>query len=507
MEKTLSRRQFLKLSALLPLGSLLPQGALMPKGVLPPERQATNPNEANIVIFVFDALSAMHLPLYGYARGTAPNLARFAERATVYHNHYSGGNFTIPGTASLLTGTYPWTHRGLSANHKLLDEFKRQNIFSQFDEHYRLVYSHNRLPYRLFKQFRNSIDLIKDRGDLYLGTDLFAEQLFPNDDDIASIGMMRAIRKAEDGLSYSLILNAFYELLQKAQIKFYVELFPRGIPTSEDSFYILDHAVDWTLTELDNSPQPFLGYFHYYPPHDPYLTKYNYIDAFHDDGYKPVKKPEHPLSHGRAQKTLTEDLRWYDEFILYADEAFGRLLEGLEKSGLRENTWVIFTSDHGEMFERGFFRHFNESLHQPIVRVPLLISRPGQEERYDVTTTSSGVDLLPTLLQGSGRAIPKWIEGRPLPPYGDRPLDDERPVFALEAKHAQQHGVIDPSTGMIVRAPYKLLYYHGYPKLEGVGDLVELYNLEEDPQELNDLSAAKPQITASLLGELQERYE
>jgi arylsulfatase A-like enzyme len=501
MSQALSRRGFLKLSSLLSLGTL------MPKGVLPPERPSGNPNEANIVIFVFDALSALHIPLHGYPRDTMPNLTRFAQRATVYHNHFSGGNFTIPGTASLLTGTYPWTHRGLSAKHKLLNEFQQQNIFSLFDQHYRLVYSHNRLPYRLFKQFRESIDLIKDRGDLYLTTDLFAEQLFPNDDDIASISLNRAIRKAEDGLSYSLILNAFYEIMRKAQIKFYVELFPRGIPTSEDSYYILDHAIDWTLSELDHSPQPFLGYFHYYPPHDPYLTKYNYVDQFKGDGYQAVQKPEHPLSHGRAQESLTVDRRWYDEFILYADEAFGELIDGFEKSGFFENTWVIFTSDHGEMFERGFFKHFNESLHQPIVRVPLLISQPGQNRRYDVTTPTSGVDVLPTLLKASGRDIPGWIEGEPLPPYDGTQLDDERPVLALEAKHAGQSGAIEPSTGMIVRAPYKLLYHHGYPKLEGQGDLIELYNLADDPDELYDLSAEKPDTTKRLLAELLERYE
>ena len=140
MDQKLTRRQFLKLSSMLPLGTLMPKGVSLPKGVglpkgvLAPQQPSSNPNEANILIFVFDALSTLHIPLYGYPRDTMPNLAKFAGRATVYHNHYSAGNFTIPGTASLLTGTYPWTHRGLSANHKLLESFQKQNIFSLFDE-------------------------------------------------------------------------------------------------------------------------------------------------------------------------------------------------------------------------------------------------------------------------------------------------------------------------------------------------------------------------------------
>ena len=65
----------------------------------------------NVIILVFDTLSARHLSLQGYQRLTTPNLIRFAEKATVYHRHYAAGNFTSPGTASLLTGMHPWTHR------------------------------------------------------------------------------------------------------------------------------------------------------------------------------------------------------------------------------------------------------------------------------------------------------------------------------------------------------------------------------------------------------------
>ncbi len=71
-----------------------------------------------MVVIVFDAFSAYNISLYGYQRETTPNIARWAERAVVYHNHNAGGNFTIPGTASLLTGTYPWTHRAFGLDKK-----------------------------------------------------------------------------------------------------------------------------------------------------------------------------------------------------------------------------------------------------------------------------------------------------------------------------------------------------------------------------------------------------
>src|SRR5512142_1327858 len=104
-----SRRDFLK------LGSLV-SGAFAVSRLAShvPLQQAASARP-NILIIVFDAMSAKNLSLYGYRRKTTPNLERFARRATVFNQHYSPGNFTTPGTASLLTGLYPWTHRAINA--------------------------------------------------------------------------------------------------------------------------------------------------------------------------------------------------------------------------------------------------------------------------------------------------------------------------------------------------------------------------------------------------------
>ena len=63
-----------------------------------------------------------------------------------------------------------------------------------------------------------------------------------------------------------------------------------------------------------------------------------------------------------------------------------------------DDTYVIVTSDHGEMFERGIRGHVTPTLYEPVIRVPLLIAKPGQREREDVYAPTSCVDLLPTLL-------------------------------------------------------------------------------------------------------------
>src|SRR5689334_8912941 len=85
--------------------------------------------QPNIILLVIDTLSARHMSLYGYERQTTPNLERFASRASVFHSHYSGGNFTTPGTATLLTGQYPWGHRAINLGSPVARAIADHNIF------------------------------------------------------------------------------------------------------------------------------------------------------------------------------------------------------------------------------------------------------------------------------------------------------------------------------------------------------------------------------------------
>ena len=94
----LSRRDFLKALGV----SSLALSGLVKSNSIPFENNKTSLNAPNILVLVFDALSAKDVSLYGFPRQTTPNLERAANQATVYHRHYSAGNFTTPGTASLI---------------------------------------------------------------------------------------------------------------------------------------------------------------------------------------------------------------------------------------------------------------------------------------------------------------------------------------------------------------------------------------------------------------------
>jgi arylsulfatase A-like enzyme len=172
-------------------------------------------------------------------------------------------------------------------------------------------------------------------------------------------------------------------------------------------------------------------------------------------------------------------------------------------SGLMDDTWVVLTSDHGEMFERGIWEHHGETVHQPLVHIPLIISAPGQQVRQDVYSVTSAVDLLPTLLHLSGKAVPSWCQGVVMPPFGEA---GQRSIYALEAKqNPEKLGPLTTATSMLVDWPYKLVMYTGYDRLAGEDPLYELYDLENDPKEMENLYPGSPGVVEPMLEALQTR--
>ena len=198
----MNRREFLKIVSAIPFGVAASKLWHPLKSVL----HQSQPD--NIIIIVFDAFSAYNISLYGYERRTTPKITRRAQRAIRYNNHFAGGNFTTPGTASLLTGVLPWTHRAINLKGSVLDRFMTQNVFSAFPAHYRMAYTHNPLANRILTQFEGEIDRLISRQSLYLESyDSLVSTLFKNDDDISSIGWIRNMKVNEEGVAYSLFLS------------------------------------------------------------------------------------------------------------------------------------------------------------------------------------------------------------------------------------------------------------------------------------------------------------
>ena len=492
-----TRRDFLKLASLLPLATLRA-----------PQRLpgAHSGHTKNILILVFDAWTSKNIQIFGYPRETMPNLARIAERAIVYHNHHATSDFTTPGTASLLTGTLPWTHRALHVNGRVIRSRAEANIFNLFPGHYSIAYSHNVLVNTLLDQMlsNNALDEHVPFHEMMLYSD-WVERIFEQDSDLASVSRYFAL-DSENALTNALFFPQLAESLEARALRGlraqYDHLFPLGLPRStRNTHYILETAREWLDANLSALPRPFLGYFHFLPPHDPYRPRADFVDRF-DDGVEFIDKPQHILSENLPRRRVKAFRQRYDEFMAYTDDEFAKIFAAIEASGMLEDTILVLTSDHGEIFERQMAHHGTNTFHEPIIRVPLMIFSPDQAEGLNIHAPTTAVDVLPTLLHLSEEPLPNWVEGQVLPPFAAE--DQGRSLFAVAAKNNSTAQPLTHYTGAIVRDGYKLTAYEGYAELPDGQPHYELYDVANDPEELENLAESRPGLVAELRDALLE---
>jgi hypothetical protein len=497
----LSRRDFLKLAGMFSAGAAL-TGLRSSLPALP----RGNSDKPNLLILLFDTMSAPHLSVNGFARPTTPNFERFARRATVYHSHYSAGNFTTPGTASMLTGLYPWNHRAFNLGALVRRNLTDGNLFRWLGaDYYRFGFSQAIWADLLMRQFGADMDerlpqttfslksqkpMVGEyfRGDSAIAYMAFEEYLFSVHQYINPV-------PGSPALGY---LDLFYGKGVEKLGNPTADL-PRGLPFN--GFYFFDNAelypgVEQTIARLHKQSSPFFGYFHLFSPHSPYCARKEFVGSM-PELVVPFKE-HHPLaSHGKHQK-LVEFSTQYDEYIATVDEDFGRLMDFLEAEGILDDTCVILTSDHGELFERGDSGHSSDLLFERIINIPLLISVPGQSQRRDIFANTSNTDLVPTLLSLAGQPIPPGLDGRLLPGFGGVE-DPERPIISMEAKSSYAFQPLSPATLSMIKGDMKLIYYLGFEKYR---DVFELYNLTNDREERKDLMPNPPSIAARLKEEL-----
>jgi choline-sulfatase len=170
--------------------------------------------------------------------------------------------------------------------------------------------------------------------------------------------------------------------------------------------------------------------------------------------------------------------------ISYIDDKVGQLLQVLDSTGLRDNTIIVFISDHGEMLgERGLW--YKMSFFEWSARVPLVFHAPGRFAPRRLNQSVSLVDLLPTLtaiaLNGKSPTATDTLDGHSLLPLLEgRDAENSATVYG----EMLGEGAVAPLL-MIRRGPYKYVYSQPDPE--------QLFDLKNDPHELNNL-AGRPEF-------------
>ena len=135
----------------------------------------------------------------------------------------------------------------------------------------------------------------------------------------------------------------------------------------------------------------------------------------------------------------------YDGEVALADAGFQALLDLLERTGQRDNTIIILTSDHGEeLHDHGGWNH-GHTVHRELVHVPLIVSRPDLKAGQRIQTPVSLIDVMPSILQWVDLPVPQSVEGQTFTQLQLTGLCSHVPPFTPSRFHSSLGG---PSSKM-----------------------------------------------------------
>ncbi len=457
------------------------------------------PPYPNIIMITFDALSAGHTSLHGFIRDTTPNLAALGRESYVCDYAYASANWTLPSLSSLITGKHPINHKLKNEYSLFLGESRTQNlpfILQELGYETALVWSNGfELPYNNglqgFKEVRptqGNYRLISVLGNFFfdsgLGSFVWCAEM------IKSQPLTTIAKKAYDRADYG-ILTIKQAVIQENTLS------PRSLYCYRDPEYSFVQAQKF----LERAQPPFFLWVHLYPPHSPYLPREDFLYAFLKEKVLDNLDKLEEKGVQNLEKLLSDDIYKlslrYDENIRYSDHELGNFLRWLKRKGIFDQSILIASSDHGDMFETRFLSHGGPYLYQCLIHIPLVIHLPGQTQGKRIEANVSHVDIAPTILDYLEIKAPPWIDGKSF----KRALHD--PHFDTGTKFSMNLYQINPDPNFrtfsiaAIHEDYKLIKYLAFNQYE-------MYNLKRDPNEKNNLVGQEPERFLTLNKEIDE---
>jgi arylsulfatase A-like enzyme len=434
----------------------------------------------NILLVTFDALTASNMSVYGYHKNTTPFMNEWAKRATVFTKAEADSNFTTSATASLMTGKRVWSHQAFQIEGTpIKSDTESLPYIMKKNGYYNLAFIVN--PHISVERLgmADSFDLspiaddFSDPASLIGGRfgylEVFLHRLFGN-----KIKMHDWVLK-----------NDF--ILGKILTKISNDFDRTAVPPEK--------AFNRFLKQVDgNVKQPFFAWIHVLSPHDPYLPTEPFKGYFNSSNKLRSFKAQENIKN-ESYKYLFDYLKfpaeiqsdvdlmrdYYDESIRYCDKQLEEFIDKLNERNMLDNTVIVFSADHGESFEHGYFTHGGPFLYEQVTHVPLIIKETKQEQGRVVHDLVEQIDIPATILDLASIPVPSWMEGRSLEPLMRGERLAERPAFSTNFEENKSRGhQITRGSIAIWKGDYKLIHY-----LEKDESL--LFNLNKDPDELNNL--------------------
>lgn len=399
----------------------------------------------NVILITVDSLRADFIGTWNEKfKKLTPEIDKFAKDSIVFKNAFSHSPHTRCSFASLFTSKYP-----------------SADSYPVLKCHYKTV-----------------AEILKDKGYTTIGihSNPFLSRLF---------GYTKGFEILEDSIypwkseilpqKIHLILSKIFRLIRM------------------QPYLSAEEINEKILRWMEKISSPFFLWVHYMDVHGPYQSKkgFSFLNKIKGEilWHKAIKSPS-----SLTTKEKNNLIEWYKEEISYFDKHFGEILNIFRERGIIDNSIIIFCSDHGDAFyEHGFYRH-ERFLYDELLHVPLIIKHP-KFRHMEISEIVGLVDVVPTLLdmleikneyEFDGESLLPLIEGKKATKrknfiIADATLDDKYPHVCIRTDK------------------WKLILNENIKKYE-------LYNVEKDPQEKNNLYEIEKEKVRKLKKCLEKYY-
>ncbi|MEE9119171.1 MAG: sulfatase [Calditrichia bacterium] len=396
----------------------------------------------NLLLITIDTVRADRLGCYGYPKKTSPNMDKLSENAVLFENAISQSAVTPVSHASIMTGLLPQNHQLRSLHGGVNYELQPGQLT--------LAEIMKSNGYRT-GGFVSAFPVTHHYG-LHQGFDEWDQQFENND-------------------GKGLITD-------------------KDIVNTGNAQRRADVTASRTLSWLkQNAQQPFFIWAHFFDVHDPVLKPpKEYLEQF----------PFTLLDEINILRVL------YDCELAFMDAEIGRILKKLEEMGVRKNTAVAIMADHGEgLGDHQWWGHC--ILYQEQIRIPFILSIPGQKKGKRIRELVRSIDFVPTIVDLLNLNTPKkhHFDGKSLHALINQKGEKKSRVAYSESINDLSAYYDTPyekeSIYSLNDGRWKFIVH----REDSAYKSFELFDLETDPYELKNLYAATPQTAERLLNQLE----
>lgn len=402
-------------------------------------------SDCNIIFVSFDALQAAHTHSFGYPKNITPTIDSMADSGYKFTNAISTASWTVPASMTWFTGMYPSQH-------------KVTNKFSKYTKDEKVLSNLKKLSPDVI----TLAEVLKQNG--------YATAGFTGDAGVNGV------------FGFNQGFDAYFDNTTPFS----------GFEVSSPK------ALEWLK---QNKDKKFFLFLHGYDFHGQYEPEegfdYRYVDFDYKGVYNGSRQQQGALREEGLEKgaiSLTDDdVRFwraiYDEKINRADTKFAKFLTEYEKLGLKDKTIFILTSDHGtEFYEHKRFDH-GATLYDELIHIPFIIKIPGQKEGKVISSQVRTLDVMPTILNLAGITlddkIQKQMMGTSLKPL----MEGKKIALDAYSETDYRHYTYKRS----IRTTNGWKYIH---TMENSKE--ELYDINNDPTETENLISKEPRIAYEL---------